>query len=100
MALKVVWTPEAAKSLDQIIRYLEQNWSEKEVVAFIQKTEHVIELVSNQPYLFPLSKKRTIRKALITKHNSLFYKIDKTINRLILISFWDNRKNPKNDLII
>jgi plasmid stabilization system protein ParE len=94
MAFKVVWTPEASESLDQIIHYLEKNWSEKEIISFIQRVNRVIHLVSKQPHLFNVSGKQNIRKAFITKHNSLFYSINETKNRILLISFWDNRQNP------
>lgn len=34
MALKVVWTNEANEGLDEIIEYLEQHWTEKEISKF------------------------------------------------------------------
>jgi plasmid stabilization system protein ParE len=93
MAFKVVWTPEASASLDQIISYIEQNWSKKEIAAFIQKSNRAIHLISKHPYLFNVSEKRNVRKAFISKHNSLFYKTDEPNQRIILISFWDNRRD-------
>jgi len=100
MAFKVVWTLEASESLDQIVCYLEQNWSEKEIVTFIQKANRVILLISKQPHLFNISEKRNIRKAFISRNNSLFYKTDETNQRIILISFWDNRRNPMNKKVL
>ncbi len=39
-------------------------------------------------------KKKKVRKALITKHNTLYYRIKPSKTELELITFWDNRQNP------
>jgi hypothetical protein len=38
MACKVIWTEEARNAFRQIISYLEQNFSEKEIIRFIEHT--------------------------------------------------------------
>jgi hypothetical protein len=39
MALKIVWTRQAENGYDNIIKYLEENWTDREIRNFIQ--EHV-----------------------------------------------------------
>jgi hypothetical protein len=39
-------------------------------------------------------KKKNVRKGLITKHNTLYYRIKPRKKELELIIFWDNRKDP------
>ncbi len=95
MALRIRWTPEAEENFASIIIYLEKEWSEKEIRKFAQKTQKVIHQISSNPKLFKASGKEEIRKAVITKQTSLFYCSDETANLITLLSFWDNRKNPK-----
>jgi plasmid stabilization system protein ParE len=95
MALKIQWTERAEKTFDKVIVYLSKDWSEKEVKNFVRKTNNVIEHISEKPRMFPASKKINIHTALITKQNSLLYRITGN-NQIDLLFFWDNRQNPKN----
>jgi plasmid stabilization system protein ParE len=55
MALKIVWTPQALEGLDNIIRYLEKNWSEKEIGKFIDEIESFISLLKKYPEMLQRS---------------------------------------------
>ncbi|MCL6257849.1 type II toxin-antitoxin system RelE/ParE family toxin [Aquiflexum sp. TKW24L] len=94
MKFHVFWTKEAEVSLGEIILYLEKEWSEKEIVNFLDRIEKVIALIKMSPELFPLSPTKGVRKAVIKKHSSLYYKIDK--NQIIILSIRSNSKGPKN----
>jgi len=91
MALKIEWSDEAENTYLDILSYLENNWSRKEVLKFIKRTETLLETILIQPYLFKASQNQPIRKAVIGKQNSLFYRIDN--DRIYLLTFWDNRQN-------
>ncbi|MEO6149822.1 MAG: type II toxin-antitoxin system RelE/ParE family toxin [Mucilaginibacter sp.] len=95
MALKVRWSPNAEISYQRIIDYLIVNWTDKEVTNFANRVDDVISNITSQPYLFKSITSKNIRKARVTKHNSLYYFIhDK---ELVLSYFWDNRQNPKKN---
>ncbi|GGG49694.1 type II toxin-antitoxin system RelE/ParE family toxin [Bizionia arctica] len=92
---KIYWTDHALSELKETIEYLEFNWTEKELRKFSSKLEHTLELISKAPKLFPLSsKKNEVRKAVIEKHNSLYYKIN--LNTIEIISLFSNIKNPNS----
>ena len=95
MAYKVIWSPEAAATFDRIIEYLEEHWTSKEIIRFIGRTEDVIFLLEQNPYLFRGSDKENIYEVLITKQNLLLYQVIESNKRVELISFWDTRQNPK-----
>lgn len=42
MALEIVWTDEAKNQLDEIITYLEENWTEKEISKFFVRLEECL----------------------------------------------------------
>lgn len=90
---KVIWTRHALSELKQTIDYLETNWTEKELRSFSRKLDHTLELISKRPELFPLSlEKSGIRKAVVEKHNNLYYRVQD--NNIEIISLFSNRQNP------
>ncbi len=93
MAKEVVWSRQADKKFDHILDYLRRNWSEKEVVSFVQRTYHILELLRHGNIAFRSSAKRQLREVLITKHNLLIYRESK--DRIELITFYDTRQQPK-----
>lgn len=90
---KILWTDQAIYELKETVEYLENNWTEKELRKFAAKLDHTIELISKMPEIFPESvEKKHIRKAVVEKHNNLYYRINK--NSIEIISLFANRKNP------
>jgi plasmid stabilization system protein ParE len=91
----VSWTPRAISDFNKILEYLYENWGAKEVDNFIDKTDAVIKIIVENPQIFVKSiKKKNVRNGFITKHNSLFYKVKPRKNEIVLLTFWDNRKDP------
>lgn len=75
MALKVIWSPQAIKSFSDIVDYLQNNWTEKEVINFIRQSNKSIEQISQNPKLFAESqKKKNQHRAFIFKPVSLIYR--------------------------
>jgi plasmid stabilization system protein ParE len=95
MALTVSWSAEAKITYENVLAYLHENWSKKEIIKFVNRTESVLAIISLQPYIFKASHHNRIRKAVIGKQNSLFYIVRDT--EIYLITFWDNRMDPKKN---
>ena len=95
MALVARWSKEAEDTFDDIIAYLTTNWTEKEIQNFVRKVHKVIVQIEKNPYQFKTSQVQKIRKAFITKNNSLFYFVNEEDGFIELYTFWDNRQNPK-----
>ena len=90
---EIQWTEHALSELNEVFDYLKANWTKKEISKLSIKIEKTIELISKNPDLFPeINKKKKIRRAVITKHNTLYYQ--KKDNTLEVVSFFSNRKNP------
>lgn len=96
MAFKINWSDEAIKTFNDNIKYLEENWSENDITHFINKTVDTLYLIKESPLIFKQSiKSKSIRKAIVVKQVSLFYKINNPKNTIELITFWNNYKNQK-----
>ena len=92
--MQVIWTPEAVTTFNQNIAYLQQEWNDKVIERFIDKTDKLITLISEQPLLFPSAhKKKSIRKCLVVKQVSLYYRVQK--DTIYLITFWNNYQHPR-----
>ena len=96
MVKEIRWTQEANDTFENVIKYLDQHWTEKETSKFILSTNKVIDFIAEYPNMFRKTTKRNVHEALITPHNLLIYKIYP--NHIDLLLFWDTRKNPRKKL--
>lgn len=93
MALKVYWSPDANEQLNLLYDYLESNWSSEVVIEFSVTLEEFLAVISGNPKSFPFSSRRkTLRRCVITKHNSLFYR--EYLNSIEIVALFDTRQNP------
>jgi len=75
MPKQIIWAPLAESDLAAILEYLDKNWDSKVAAKFIDLTENLIDQISINPKQYPIIfKKKRIRKCVLTKHNSLFYR--------------------------
>jgi plasmid stabilization system protein ParE len=93
----VIWSPTARLTYYQTLEYLDENWTEKELAAFINRTEEVISHICENPLLYPYSKESDTHKCVVVKQVSLFYRIKTTDIELLV--FWDNRQDPARLLL-
>lgn len=55
--------------------------------------EETLELISNNPKIFPFSDKKEVHKAVLLKYNSIYYR--EKNNTVEILSFFSNRQNPE-----
>ena len=91
---KVNWTDHALDELESVYDYMELNWSEREIKKLTIEIEKTISLISLNPRMFP-ELKPNVRKAIVLRLNSIFFRIIKP-NSVEIVSFFQNRKNPKS----
>lgn len=92
MAREVIWTPRAGSDLLGVCDYLEREWGERALSAFLDDVDEVVECIRLFPFLFRASGHKDIREAVVTRHNFLFYRI--TEDRVFLLTLWDTRRDP------
>lgn len=98
MALVIVWSPKALKNFNELIDYLQENWSDIVVKEFVARTEQVLKLIADNPEVFRrVSNQNSIREALITKHNLLLYRFSTT--NVELLAVFDTRQHPRKKII-
>jgi plasmid stabilization system protein ParE len=93
---KVLWTDMAHKTINSIIEYLRDEWTEREVNNFLDELDRTIQAIEVYPKLFKSSAKRkNIHLALINKHTILVYQVRQNKRQIILLLFWGTKQNPK-----
>ena len=97
MDYKIVWTKTAERQFDRIVKYIEQEWSKKISVKFIEQTNEILSILKLYPEAGSIEiRDKKIRGFLISRQVRLFYRMTK--KELILLSFFDTRLNPEKRL--
>lgn len=89
---KIHWTDNALDELAKSIRYIEGNFTDKEIRKLVLKLENTIELISPNPNIFPKSDFINVHKVVILKLNTLYYRVNG--RNIEILSFFSNRQNP------
>ncbi|MEI6048599.1 MAG: type II toxin-antitoxin system RelE/ParE family toxin [Bacteroidota bacterium] len=90
---KIIWTDEAYKNLQYIVNYLEEFWTSREIRKFAKLLDKQLILITKNPSLYPYSNKAgQIRKSVLTKQITLYYKV--TGIEIYLITLFDSRQSP------
>ncbi|MGB0880643.1 MAG: type II toxin-antitoxin system RelE/ParE family toxin [Polaribacter sp.] len=94
MVRQVIWSPASEKDFEKILEYLQLRWNSKTISKFINKIDDIILLIRKDPKIFPIiNKKLQIRKSVITKQNTLYYReIHKGIE---IVRLFDSRQDSK-----
>lgn len=86
------WTEEAVNNLERILNHLDQNWTQKEVSNFKLKLSKQLELITQNPFIFPKSLIHPrLRKAVLSKQTSIFYEVKD--DNIFLAYLFINRMN-------
>jgi len=84
----------ALNDLQDIITYLSEKWTEKEVRNFARKLDKRLELISFKPKLFPKTvKRKDIRRSVLTKQTVIYYDTRDDVVTIVTLS--DPRQHPK-----
>ena len=92
---KILWTDSAKLSFNQIVEYLKENWTEKEIEKFIKRTIEVLSTLERYPEMCrPSAKRKNVRIALLNKHTQMIYHYKPKKKQLEVLLFWGMKQNP------
>lgn len=91
----VIWADSAQSSFDNIINYLTENWTEKEIKKFVARAENVIAVLRRYPEMGrPSETRKNVRITILNKHTKMVYHYLPSRKRLTLLLFWNMKRNP------
>jgi plasmid stabilization system protein ParE len=89
---KIIWTKRASKKFDLIQHYLLEEWSDNTRIAFVDKTDIILNHLAFFPHLGPIEHQELgIYSFVISKQNTLFYRFNDS--HLIVLNFFDTRQS-------
>ncbi|MFC6267817.1 type II toxin-antitoxin system RelE/ParE family toxin [Frigoriflavimonas asaccharolytica] len=94
--MRVQYTDQSLEDLKEIEYYLLQKWNVEIFENFIDKFYHIVELILEENVIFQKFEDTKYRKILITKHNTLIYKVENEV--LFIIKILQNFQNPAENL--
>lgn len=93
MSKPIIWSPSAEKDFSAILDYLMENWDPKVVRHFVAVTSSALSQISDNPGQYPLiHKDKNIRKCVLTRHNTLYYRAG--LDSIDVLRIYDNRQDP------
>ena len=95
MALKIVWTFQAQGGLQKTLDYLEEAWTDREILKLEASLKLVLRNITLHPLMYPKSSLLPdLQKALVDKNNYLIYKVKTLDNNIEIIDFRSTRQKP------
>jgi plasmid stabilization system protein ParE len=91
---KILWSDRAVIDLQNILNYLLNKWTEKEVRNFVKKLDNRLELIAVNPRLFPnTNKRKNVRRSVLIRQTVIYYETSN--NAIKIVTLFDPRQNPK-----
>lgn len=94
---EILWTNTAESSFQDIIEYLQEEWSEKEVRNFLKRVDKFIITLSKYPTMCRSSSKRkNVRIGILDKHTQTVYQYIPENNSITILLFRGMKRSPSS----
>ena len=94
MAFEIKYSLRALEEQIQLLEYIITNFGNKKGEEIFQKIENILELIAENPEMFPSSRKKPeLRKCVFSKQTSIYYRIKN--NYIEIVSFRPNGIDPE-----
>lgn len=94
--MEIIWTRLANNTFTEIFENLDFRWTKKEMIDFRNLTDSMLNNIKNEKISNSIIFiKLEVRKVILHKNVSLYYKIDRKNNKIYLLTFFNNRMNPE-----
>jgi plasmid stabilization system protein ParE len=79
----------------RIVKYLEDEWTDKEVQNFVRETKHFFDLLKNNPRILEPSRNyKDLYRGPINRLTILTYRYKPRAKKIILVNIREARKKP------
>ncbi len=95
MAYKIRYQKRYLNKFENLIIYLREQWSDTIAAEVVASINVKIAQISINPYLGSLQGRAKVRSIIITKHQRLYYRIER--NMIAIVNLIDMRIDPKRN---
>ena len=93
--MDVIWGRNAKLTYLDELDFISKKWNNKEVENFINLVSDFTKSLESGVIQGKISYKTDIKSFVISKQTTVFFDINETKNRIEILLFWNNKKNPK-----
>lgn len=93
--MKIEWSETAKLTYAEELNFIDTKWGINEVEKFITLTDNFLKTLKTGTFQGKPIRKGTLRMSVISKQTSVFYTFNKSNQKIELISFWNNKQDPK-----
>lgn len=91
---RIEWSERAVNDFNTIVRFLSENWGEREIRKFVRVIDKNISHILLNPGTWPRTSYHPgLRRCVLSKIHTLYYLTEK--DRTYIVMIWDNRSNNK-----
>ena len=95
MDVKLVWSKRADQGYARIVKYLEKEWTDREVSNFVRETKHFFDLLKENPQMLePTRTHKNLYRGPINRLTILTYRFNPRKKEIVLVNIRESRKNP------
>jgi len=96
MALTLVWTKRAEQGYESIAKYLEKEWTDREVSNFVRETKHFFDLLKENPHMLePTGSHKNLYRGPINRLTILTYRYKPRKKEIVLVNIRGARQKPQ-----
>jgi plasmid stabilization system protein ParE len=95
MALKLVWSKRAEQGYARIVKYLEEEWTDREVGNFVRETKHFFDLLKENPNMLePTGSHKYLYRGPINRLTILTYRHKPRKKEIVLVNIRAAKQKP------
>ena len=95
MAINLIWSKRADQGYARIVKYLEDEWTEREVQNFVRETNRFFQLLKQNPHLLERSgSHKDLYRGPINRLTILTYRYNPKKKEILLVNIREARKKP------
>ena len=95
MAVEIVWSKRADQGYARIVKYLEEEWTEKEVRNFVRETKHFFDLLKENPHILESSKThKDLFRGPVNSLTVLTYRYKPRKKEIVLVNIREAKRKP------
>lgn len=92
---EILWTGSAKITFNNIMEYLQEKWSDKEVERFVNSTIKMLSTLKHYPEMCrPSAKRKYVRIGILNKQIQLVYHYKPGKKQIKILLFWGMKQNP------
>jgi len=92
---QIIWQSEALTQFSELLYYLDTHYSPQVGEQLLHEVNRKVALLQKNPLIYRKTyRKAHVRRCLIDSFTVLYYQVNLSKKTVLLLSFWDNRRDP------